>query len=136
VDWPNEVIRLAVHKTKRQTGRDRVIVLSPASLAVLQAAGDARGRLLFRNQFGRAFTRYAVGKRLKRVSDRLGFRVVAYGCRHSFATEKLLKGVPEVVVAAALGQKGTGMLTKHYSHVNEDARAIREAMDRADRRAG
>jgi integrase len=139
VDWPNALVRLTVHKTRKQTGRDRVIILNPAALAVLAGQKEKYGRgLLFRNRDGRAYTSHEVARRLERVSGRLGFRVVAYGLgRHSWATDKLKKGMPDSMVAAALGQTGTATLHRHYAHLCEDARAIREAIDRADgRRAG
>jgi len=92
--------------------------------------------LLFRTRVGNAWTPNGIVKRLLVISERAGFRVVAYGLgRHSFATAALVNGVPDAMVAGLLGHTGTGMLSRHYSHVTANARAMRDAAERARGRA-
>ena len=60
---------------------------------------------------------------------RLG-RVIAYGYRHSFATDALAKGVADAQVAELLGHAGTAMLHRHYAHLTARTQAMREALAR------
>jgi integrase len=57
-------------------------------------------------------------------------KAIAYGLRHSFATDALERGVPDAHVAELLGHSGTAMLHKHYSHLGAKAQALREALGR------
>jgi site-specific recombinase XerD len=76
-------------------------------------------------------------KRLLAISEVVGFRAVAYGLgRHSFATAALVAGVPDAMVAGLLGHTGTVMLSRHYSHVTSNARAMQDAARRARGSAG
>lgn len=137
VDWPNACARLRKHKTQRHTGRERVIHFNAAAMAVLEGQrAKYQTGLLFRTRGGKK--RYGpnvIVKQLLLVSERVGFRVTAYGLgRHSFATTALVNGVPDTLVAGLLGHVGTGMLHRHYSHLGEQARALKDAAERA--RAG
>ena len=136
VDWANGCTRLKEHKTRRHTGADRVIHFNTAALAVLTAQrlryGDG---LLFRTRTGGAYRAAAIVRRMGQVSRRVGFRVIAYGLgRHSFATRALSAGVSDVLVAELLGHKGTAMLHRHYSHLGEQARALKDAAERVTSR--
>lgn len=52
-------------------------------------------------------------------------KVIAYGMRHSFATNCLRRGEADTMVSKQLGHEGTAMLHAHYSHVKvEDARSM------------
>ncbi len=136
IDWSNRCTILTKHKTKRKTGENRVIVFNSAAMAVLQGQRERYGSgVLFRTRgAAKAYGPNVIVKQLLKASERVGFRVIAYGLgRHSFATRALINGVPEAMVAALLGQKGTGMLTRHYSHVGADAAAMRSAAERATR---
>jgi integrase len=55
---------------------------------------------------------------------------VAYGLRHTFATDAMANGVPDAQVAELLGHSGTAMLHKHYAHLTARAKALREALGR------
>jgi len=52
---------------------------------------------------------------------------IAYGMRHSYATEALASGIPDTTVAALLGHTGTAILHKHYSHLTSRADVLRQA---------
>jgi integrase len=62
--------------------------------------------------------------------NRDGPNVIAYGYRHALATDALLGGIPDAVVASLLGHSGTAVLHRHYSHIADKARAMREALGR------
>ncbi len=135
VDWENTCTRLVKHKTKRKTGLDRVIHFNTAAMSILTAQRTRyTSGLLFRTRVGRRYQPNVIVKRLLVVSERVGFRVIAYGLgRHSFATKALTAGVPDVLVAALLGHRGTTMLHRNYSHVGEQSRALKDAAERVSR---
>ncbi|TWT39524.1 integrase core domain-containing protein [Blastopirellula retiformator] len=86
----------------------RVIYLVPDAKAILdRLAKDRPAGALFRNQRGRPWTKDSIKCKLTRVSKAVGFRVIAYGARHSFATEALTKGgVDPISVAHRLVKFG------------------------------
>lgn len=136
VDWANCCARLKKHKTKGKTGRDRVIHFPAAAMGVLRELRERHPTgLLFRTRHGGAYTRPVIVRRMTAVSERVGFRVIAYGLgRHSWATKALAAGIPEAIVAEALGQRGTGMLTFHYSHLGTQARTVAAAVEQVSQR--
>lgn len=140
VDWANCCTRLRHHKTRRYTGTDRIIHFNSKAMAVLLKQRKRYGDtgLLFRTRDGNSYRPNTIVHRLRKISDRLGYRVIAYGLgRHAFATRALKAGVSDVLVAGLLGHKSTAMLHAHYSHLTEDAQAMRDAAERAaSRQAG
>lgn len=132
VDWANTCTRRKQHKTRRHTGADRIIHFNSAAMAVLESQRTRYGTgLLFRTRSGAAYQPNVIVKRCLVISERVGFRVIAYGLgRHSFATNALAAGVPDAYVAELLGQKGTGMLTRHYSHLGQRAAELKAAAER------
>ncbi len=137
VDWANRCLVRDRHKGKRKTGRNRVIRLNADALAVLEGQRARHGGgALFRDAKGSPLTARSVQMRLWRAGKRLGFRVIAYGGRHSFATEALAAGIPDAVVAALLGHTSTAMVHAHYSHLSENARLLQEAAEKLAGKAG
>ena len=131
VDWDHTCVRLVKHKTRRKTGRDRVIRLNPDAVGVLRtAAARHPAGPLFRNSAGRAFTPQVIAYHLRAAGRALGLSVIAYGFRHSFCSRALAAGIPDTVVAGLMGHKGTAMIHHHYSHIHEQARIMQEAVDR------
>lgn len=129
VNWAAGTITLRKHKTQKGSkGRARVIYLSPAAAEVLVAQRERHpAGLLFPNRAGGAWRTPALTQAVWRVARKIGHRVTAYGCRHSYATRALEKGLPDTHVAALLGHGSTRMIHKHYSHVNENARLLKDA---------
>ena len=66
------------------------------------------------------------------LSKRVGFRAIAYGERHGFATRALCNGVPDAIVAELLGHCGTAMIAQHYGHCAGQSRILRAAAEKAD----
>lgn len=130
VDLPNQCIILAQHKTVEQTGRDRLIVLPDEAVSILRwlIAKHPEG-LLFRGRNGR-LTAQAIGRRLAWLCQKAGVKsCIAYGYRHTFATDALASGVPDTHVATLLGHQGTTMLHKHYAHLGARAQVLHQALD-------
>jgi integrase len=66
---------------------------------------------------------------MRRTRERAGIpHAIAYGLRHTFATDALANGVPDAQVAELLGHSGTAMLHKHYAHLGAKAKALRDAL--------
>jgi integrase len=129
VDLPNAVAVLTDHKTAQSTGRPRLIMLTPAAVDVLrhQVARYPVGPLL-RNEADRPWAKDALGHAMRRLCRRAGVKAIAYGYRHTFATDALVKGLPDATVAALLGHTSTTMLHKHYSHLTSQAQVLRDAL--------
>lgn len=129
VDLTNGCVILTEHKTAHQTGKDRLIVLPAEAVSILGRLIAARPEgLLFPNRRGRRLTPSAITKRMLALCRRAGVKAIAYGYRHTFATDALASGVPDAHVAALLGHQGTAMLHKHYSHLTSKANVLREAL--------
>jgi integrase len=123
-------VRLTDHKTSHK-GKPRVIHLTDEALAILTARRDRHpDGPLFRNSRGAPWRLNAVVNRLWRLNRKLGTKVTSYAGRHTFATDLLAAGVPDAHVAELLGHVGTGMLAKHYSHLNSRARVLKESLGR------
>lgn len=127
VDWANGTVTVADHKLRRK-GRSRVIVLCPATLAVLEGQRAKYGSgLLFRNRSGRPFQAPAVKQRMARLRRRVGVRddVISYSFRHSLATRALEAGKSDSDVAAILGHASTAQLHKSYSHLTAKTQRLK-----------
>jgi integrase len=125
------LVRLADHKTAYK-GFRRVIYLTPEAVALLLSERErCRSGPLLRNNRGEAWTENAIGIAMRRTRARAGIpHAIAYGLRHSFATDALANGVPDAQVAELLGHSGTAMLHKHYAHLGAKAKALRDALSR------
>jgi len=130
IDFVQAVAVLTHHKTAH-LGKSRTIFLSPEAIAVLREriAIHPEGLLFPGELKGERLSAQAIGRRLFRLCEKAGVKpCIAYGYRHTFATDALANGVPDAQVAALLGHSGTAMLHKHYSHLTGQARALRDAL--------
>jgi len=129
IDLTQGVAVLAEHKTAH-IGKSRVLFLPSEAVAILQRRiALYPDGLLFRGFDGRKMTPTAIGCRLRRLCVKAGVKhCIAYGFRHTFATDALANGVPDAQVAALLGHTGTAMLHKHYAHLGARARALKDAL--------
>ncbi len=123
------LVRLNEHKTAHK-GKIRVLYLPAETVALLVRQRERhRSGALLRNNNNEAWTENAIGLAMRRTRERAGVpHAIAYGLRHSFATDALERGVPDAHVAELLGHSGTAMLHKHYSHLGARAQALREAL--------
>ncbi|MEL7266921.1 MAG: tyrosine-type recombinase/integrase, partial [Planctomycetota bacterium] len=116
-----------IEKSKGKFER-RVIYLVEAAKAILGrlVAEHPKGPV-FRNSKGNPWTKDALVCRMKRirikVSEELGYEVpaMAYGARHSYATNALQRGVDSTIVANLMGHRDTTMVARTYSHVDQNA---------------
>jgi integrase len=125
------VVRLREHKTAHK-GQSRTVYLTPEAVALLlkQREQQPEGPLL-RNTRGKPWRPKAIVKAMIATRERAGIsHALAYGYRHSFATDALADGVPEAHVAALLGHASTAMLHKNYSHLLAKQQVLRDAIGR------
>jgi len=118
---------LAEHKADAN-GKPRVLYLTPELVDVLKAQAVRYGSgSLLRSRKGKAWTQKGITQRMRHVKAKAGVKAIAYGYRHTYATEALAKGIPDATVAALLGHSSTAMLHKHYSHLGSRADILRAA---------
>jgi len=75
---------------------------------------------LFRNRTGRAWTKDSIKCALTRITKIVGFRVIAYGARHGYATNALLHGVDPISVSHLMGHRSPAMVAEVYSHLAQN----------------
>lgn len=106
----------------------RVIYLVPDAKAILdRLAENQPDGPVFRNERGNPWTKDSIKCKLTRVSKKVGFRVIAYGARHSFATHALSEGgVDPISVAHLMGHKDAAMISRVYSHLSKNPQFLRQ----------
>ncbi|MEO9590133.1 tyrosine-type recombinase/integrase [Rhodopirellula bahusiensis] len=105
----------------------RVIFLSPDAKAIVDRRSEkvASGPL-FLNSHGNPWTKHAVKCAMSRISKKVGFRVIAYGTRHSYATNALTQGgVDPVSLSHLMGHKDAAMVSRVYSHIAKNPDYLR-----------
>lgn len=129
-DPVNSIIRLEVHKNDRH-GKARLIFVPPEVGELLKelALRFPTGPLI-RTSEGNAWTGRSITENMQKLKKAAGVKAMAYGYRHTFATDALGKGLPDAQVAALLGHSSTAMLHKHYSHLTSQAHVLRDALSK------
>ncbi len=95
----------------------RVIYLIPEAKTLLTTLSSQYPEgPIFRNSRGLPWTKDSIKCRLTRISQTVGFRVIAYGARHSFATNALIRAVDTVSLSHLMGHKSTRMIN-NYAHL-------------------
>ena len=119
----NGVMPLTHHKNAHK-GKGRTLILSPEAIAVLnRRAEGCEGERLF------GWKETQVTNRMTELRKRAGVsKAIAYGYRHTFATDALANGVPDATVAALLGHCDTSMIHRHYSHLSSRTQTLRDAL--------
>ena len=121
-------MRLNEHKSDK-TGKPRLIVISADLSAELKAlAARYPVGSLVRSRAGKAWTGKGITQAMRRTRKEAGVKGIAYGYRHTFATDALANGVPDATVAALLGHSSTAMLHKHYSHLTSRMDVLKQAV--------
>ena len=140
VDLEQGVWLLHKHKTRKKTGRPRVIYLTPAMVELTRRLVEKHptGPLFRGPRGGKPFTRNSIRCRFRRLREKLPHLagVIAYTYRHTYATDALENGVGVAEVAELLGHQGTDMVMRHYQHLREKREHLRQAAIKATRRDG
>lgn len=128
----NDLIIFPADESKGQI-EPRVIYMTPKAKEIVdKLLTKSLEGPLFRNDQGKPWTKNALVLRLNRISKKLGFRVIAYGARHSWATEALMSGgVDPISVALLMGHKDTTMVSRVYSHLAKNPDFLRQQAKKA-----
>lgn len=134
IDLVRGVWILNEHKTRKETGKARVIYLTPAMIELSRELmrQNVEGPL-FLNSKGKAWSANAVRCRMRRLRRKLNLPdgTVAYSYRHTYATDGLTRGVPIADMAELLGHSNTKMISEHYGHLNQRIDHMRNAAKKA-----
>jgi len=86
---------------------------------------------IFRNRAGRSWRGQGLVEHFGNLSRLLGFRVIAYSLRHTYATDAIVNGVDVITLAEIMGHSDLTMLQQVYQHINQRSEHIRVAAERA-----
>lgn len=110
---------------------ERVIFLCEQAAAIIKRLVHLNSTgPLFRNTLGNPWTKDAIKCRLTRISKKVGFRCIAYGVRHSYATEGLTNGVDSVVLGHLMGHQDASQVARTYQHLARERNFLREQAKR------
>lgn len=124
------------HKTarsKKTENNDRVIFLSPAVVAIVQA--NRRRPYLFPDRSGNMMGRSMIDHIIQRVRRNAAVvdwqvthplerkRIIPYSFRHTYITNAIKRGTPIKLVADLCGTSVL-MIERHYSHLLSDTQAM------------
>lgn len=132
--WDNVVLdhevphlRWEKHKTRRRTGKTKLVGLDDETVAFLRnlkADREAKGwlnRLVCLNSDGNAWDRHTFARHLRRTAERIGLdddvsqRMSAYGIRHTVAVQAIEGGANAKDVADHYGHTDTRMIERVYA---------------------
>jgi integrase len=116
----------AVSESKGEEAQ-RVIFLTSKAKKILEKLTKVHPTgPIFLNTRGNHWTKDSIKCRLSRISKKVGFRVIAYGTRHSYATHGLMNGTDSIVLSQLMGHQDTSMLAKVYQKLAQNPDYLRE----------
>jgi integrase len=118
IRWQQNIAILAQHKTRRATGKPKIIVLIPKMVRLLKWLRQrSESEFCFVSSRGAAWTVNAIDQRMGHVRERAGFdgSVVPYTLRHRAATNAVLRTGNLKMTSQLLGHTSTAT-TEHYTH--------------------
>jgi len=128
---------LPEHKTRKKTGKPRVIYLTPAMITLTRKlAGQWPDGPIFRGPKRKGcqpYSRNAIRCRFRRLRAKLPQLkgIVSYSYRHGFITDALERGVPVATVAELAGHTDLKMIQQHYGHLSERRKHLQDAVRKA-----
>ncbi len=120
------------HKTRKKTGKPRVIYATEAAIELLKRLVEEHpAGPVFTNRFGNGWSKNNAGKYIARVCKKLGIEgVTLYNLRTTYISNALVNGVPIEVVAALCGNSPQ-VIHQHYNSVDKIETAMRAAAQKA-----
>jgi integrase len=120
---------LTEHKTDR-TGKPRLVVLPDEVVELLkQKVIDHPTGSLLRSRKGIGWTGKAITQAMGKLRKKTDVKAIAYGYRHTFVTDALLKGLSNAIVGQLVGHTSTTVIDKHYSHLGANTTALRTSLN-------
>ena len=108
---------LIIFPTDESKGEEeaRIIILIPQAKEIIdRRLEEVSEGPLFLNTLGNAWTKDSIKCRLTHITKKVGFRVIAYCIRHSYATNGLLRSIDPVSLSHLMGQRHR-MISQVYS---------------------
>ncbi|HWY88253.1 MAG TPA: tyrosine-type recombinase/integrase [Gemmataceae bacterium] len=137
IDWARGIIVLDKHKSKKKTGKAKVIVLVDAAVEFLRdvQANHYETGIVFRNNRNNPWDRRILGQQLRRLKKVLGLDIkpTLHGIRHQAGTQAIKNGASLKFVSLMLGHASTAITEKYYVHVDQDLDGIRAAANAAQK---
>lgn len=135
VDLRLGIWRFDEHKTLHQTGKPRIVYLTPRLIEITKnlMAKHPDGSLFRGPRSKKPFGMQGICSRFRRLRKKLPHLkdAIAYAYRHSFATDALENGVGIAQVAELLGHTSTEQVMKHYSHIRENINYMKDIASKA-----
>lgn len=130
--YTSGVILLPDHKTVAKTGKPRLIVLNEEATQIIERLIKIRPEgPLFRTTHGAPQRPRSILRWLyNRSRGRGGIRKMPYSYRHSYATQALVNGIPDAVVAQLMGHSDTRMIHQHYAHLSDQTQYLKNAANK------
>jgi integrase len=104
-----------------KSGKARHVPLEDGALAFFEAitAGRPAAEPNFRTADGRIWGKSYQARPLAQACQaaRIDPPITFHGLRHTWASHRVMKGAPLIVVAQVLGHADTRMVEKHYGHL-------------------
>jgi integrase len=135
IDIDRGILTIRQHKSKRKTGKAKVIALVPdvidllRTIAELMPPGTSDDSPIFLNTRGRPWTRRCVWGAIQRFAANCGIEghYGPHSLRHTFATVAVANGAPVALVAAQLGHASSKVTERYYVDLSNSIDAIRGA---------
>jgi integrase len=136
VDWEMAVARIENHKTRRKTGRPKLIYLTPRVLRMLRRLHQHRrpeANWVFHNRYGGRWDVSDLANAMQRIRGRAGLPddCFLYGLRHQFATMSQVAGNDLKTTAELLGHSSVRTTEKYYVHLAAHTRFLTDAAAKA-----
>jgi integrase len=139
VDLDRGIWSIPKHKSRKHTGKLKMVALVPEAVDLLRAAlaqakpvstqeWSAASPILLTVR-GKRWSRHNLWKSMSYLKRRYGLKTSAsiHGLRHAFATAAVAAGAPIALIAAQLGHANTRVTEKHYVDLTNQMDAIRAA---------
>lgn len=150
VDLDRGVWVIPKHKTRKHTGKPKVVALVPEAVALLRrllemapatapgavptvADSAVPGNFVFRNNRGKPWTRgqlYQTWRRM-RIKGVVKSNATLHGIRHRFGSAGVANGAPIKLVSMQLGHASVATTEKYYVCLDGEIEAMREAARKA-----
>ncbi len=149
VDLERGVWTVQRHKSRKSTGKAKLVALVPEAVDLLRSVAQALaepigaavvvespeahiaepGPCIFLNNRGTPWNRRTLGQQLRRMKARHGIktRATLHGVRHRFAGQAVANGAPIKLIAAQLGHSTCAVTERYYVDLDGQIDAIREA---------
>jgi integrase len=145
VDLERGIWIIPKHKTRKYTGKAKVIALVPEAVALLRvmtptgaggvcagvvlAPTASKAETLFLNTRGRPWNRRTLGQQLRRMKQRHGIDTKAslHGIRHRFGTCAVANKAPIKLISMQLGHSTVQVTERYYCDLTNELDAIRDA---------